>query len=157
MQKTHIKNISELERFAREFAATLRGGDVVGLVGELGAGKTTLVQMFAKALGVAEAVKSPTFILMQIFPTGRATAKKGIAELCHVDAYRLKDFSELAAIGFGDYAGKENSVTFVEWADRVPELRRFASYREVTIDFEDADDGRIIRTETDGQKNREVR
>ncbi len=144
MQTVIIKNLSDLEEFADSFANSLDHGGVVGLVGDLGAGKTTFVQRVAKALGVREKVKSPTFILMQSFPTGAAARKRGISRLCHVDAYRLKDEAELFGIGFEEYASDPATVTLVEWADRVPAIHAFPGYRELTLSFMDGSDGRIV-------------
>jgi tRNA threonylcarbamoyladenosine biosynthesis protein TsaE len=143
MEKIHVKNLLVLEAFARQFAASLKGGDVVGLVGDLGAGKTTFVQLLSKALGVKKEVKSPTFILMQLLETDATATKRGVAKLCHVDAYRLKDFAELQSIGFEEYAGASDVVTLVEWADRVPELHEASKYRELTFVFDEGE-GRII-------------
>ncbi len=144
MKSVIINDLADLAAFAEEFAGSLRGGEIVGLIGDLGAGKTTFVQALAKALGVKEAVKSPTFILMQVFATSSATAKGGAARVCHVDAYRLKDWRELAAIGFEEYAGDPRTVTLVEWADRVPELHRMPGYGEITFTFKKGDVRELI-------------
>jgi tRNA threonylcarbamoyladenosine biosynthesis protein TsaE len=143
MKKVSIKNLTELEAFAKEFAETLVGGDVIGLIGDLGAGKTTFVQMLAKHLGVEEAVKSPTFILMQVFATDAKAQKAGVARICHVDAYRLESWVELKTIGFEEYSGDSTTVTLVEWADRVSEIHSSKSYCELTFGFE-SDDSRTI-------------
>jgi tRNA threonylcarbamoyladenosine biosynthesis protein TsaE len=144
MRTVIIKDIAAMREFARKFAGSLRGGEIIGLVGDLGAGKTTFVQMLADGLGVKEPVKSPTFILMQVFPTSAAAAKRGAARICHVDAYRLKDWKELAAIGFEEYAGDHGTVTLVEWADRVPELHRMDEYQELTFAFKKGDSRELI-------------
>lgn len=147
MQTITIENLSDLEKFAESFANSLDRGRVIGLVGDLGAGKTTFVQRVAKALGVKEKVKSPTFILMQSFPTGTGAGKRGVRRLCHVDAYRLKDEAELYAIGFEEYASDPATLTIVEWADRVPAIHAFPGYRELTFTFMDGSDGRIVHIE----------
>lgn len=147
MKSTTIKNLSELRAFAKKLAAELRGGEIIGLVGDLGAGKTTFVQALAEAVGVAGAVKSPTFILMQVLDAKWSGA---VRRLCHVDAYRLKDWSELAAIGFEDYAGASGTVALVEWADRVPELHKMPNYREITFAFGKKDE-RILTLEGFGK------
>lgn len=139
-----MKTLAALRAFARKFAASLKGGEVVGLVGDLGAGKTTFVQLLARELGVKQAVKSPTFILMQAFPASAASVKRGVARVCHVDAYRLKDWRELATIGFEEYAGDPRTVTLVEWADRVPELHRMPAYGEITFVFKDGQERELI-------------
>ncbi|MEY4723188.1 MAG: hypothetical protein RLZZ324_701, partial [Candidatus Parcubacteria bacterium] len=79
MKSRRIKNLEELAAFAKEFAHSLKGGEIVGLIGDLGAGKTTFVQFLAAALGVKAAVKSPTFILMQVLKAGNETKKSGIS------------------------------------------------------------------------------
>ena len=141
---TTINNIEELRTFAASFAATLKGGDVIGLVGELGAGKTAFVKEVAAALGVQNEVKSPTFIIMQVFETGGAGKERRIARLCHADAYRLEDYGELRGVGFLEYATDPKTVTLVEWADRVPELHQLEGFREITFSFGEGEE-RIIR------------
>ncbi len=137
MKKTlKIKNLAALEKFAAAYAKTLRPDDIIGLVGDLGAGKTTFVQQLSKALGVKAPVRSPTFILMQVMPTSKAVAKRtGIANLCHIDAYRLENEDELFAIGFAEYAESDDSVIVIEWADRLPSVQWLEPYREIRFDF----------------------
>lgn len=144
MKEIRIKDLKALDAFAKKLAASLKGGEVIGLVGDLGAGKTAFTQRLAAALGVKKEVKSPTFILMQCFDTGTAARKKGVSQLCHVDAYRLDNVRELAVIGFDDYAGKADTVTVVEWADRIPSLHKKAGYKEITFGFGKGEE-RILR------------
>jgi tRNA threonylcarbamoyladenosine biosynthesis protein TsaE len=144
MKEKIVRNLEDLRGLAEEFVRTLKGGEVIGLVGELGAGKTAFVQEISRALGVKREVKSPTFVLMQVYPTGEGTALAGIRRLCHVDAYRLKDEGELYGIGFEDYAGKPGVVSFVEWAERIPSLHGREGYQEVTIGFGEGEE-RIFR------------
>jgi tRNA threonylcarbamoyladenosine biosynthesis protein TsaE len=92
-------------------ADVLPDGTTVALCGTLGAGKTRLVQAIAAAAGVDRRdVLSPTFVLMQEHH-GRRT-------ICHIDAYRLRDEDEFAALGPEEYFDGEGLV-LVEWADRV--------------------------------------
>ena len=135
-RKTDIKDLDALAAFTGELAGSLQGGEVIGLVGDLGAGKTTLVQRLARELGVEGPVRSPTFILMQPLATSADVSREtGIRTLCHLDAYRLEGLAELQAIGFEDYAGEPDTVTVVEWADRVPEIRKLAGYQEIELQF----------------------
>ncbi len=123
-----------MELFAREIASSLKPGDVVGLVGDLGAGKTTFVQYLAKVLGVKGRVNSPTFLVLRIYSTNAvnkdpnttnkrkpASSKLQTTSLClvHIDAYRLKDPRELEVFGAMEYIGAPGTVTVIEWADRV--------------------------------------
>jgi tRNA threonylcarbamoyladenosine biosynthesis protein TsaE len=91
-------------------AGLLRPGDVVGLSGDLGAGKTRLVQGAAGALGVDGPVLSPTFMLVREYD--------GAPAVHHVDAYRLSGPLELEDLGLEEVLAAD-TVVFVEWADRV--------------------------------------
>jgi tRNA threonylcarbamoyladenosine biosynthesis protein TsaE len=91
-------------------AGLLDPGDVVGLTGDLGAGKTRLVQGAAAALGVEGPVLSPTFMLVREYD--------GDLAVHHVDAYRLSGPLELEDLGLEDVLSAD-AVVFVEWADRV--------------------------------------
>lgn len=106
-------HVSECEALAKKIAPTLKGGEILGLIGPLGAGKTTFTQSLAKALGVKQVLRSPTFILMQSVKIPR---KK--FSLHHLDLYRLENLKEINALGMEDFLGKKNSVTVIEWADR---------------------------------------
>ena len=124
--KKVFKNEKETLAFAEKFAKTLRGGEVVALIGELGAGKTVFTRGLAHGLGIKERVQSPTFLLMKIYDakTQKAAKTQKIKFLCHVDAYRLSNAAELADIGILDWLGRADTVTVIEWADKVAALLR---------------------------------
>ncbi len=104
---------SDTDATGRALAAVLRPGDVVALVGDLGAGKTRFVQAVARALGVPEeVVHSPTFTLIHEYPAA--------FPIRHCDAYRLRRPEEFADLGLDELFGMDG-VAFVEWADRVTE------------------------------------
>jgi len=100
------KNVDKTYILASKLASLLKGGDIVLLNGDLGAGKTTLVKGIAKAEDIKENVTSPTFTLLKTYDGKDYT-------IVHVDAYRLEDayFDELE-----DYVNDEN-VIFIEWSD----------------------------------------
>ncbi|HVM49757.1 MAG TPA: tRNA (adenosine(37)-N6)-threonylcarbamoyltransferase complex ATPase subunit type 1 TsaE [Candidatus Acidoferrum sp.] len=85
-------------------------GLVIGLSGDLGAGKTQLVKGLARGLGITEPVRSPTFALVNIYSGGRLT-------LFHLDLYRLETREQIIAAGLEDYLQPEG-VTVIEWAER---------------------------------------
>ncbi len=90
----------------------LQPGDVVALVGELGAGKTQLVRGICRGAGVAEAdVASPSFAIVATY--------RGRLWVHHADLYRLAGEEELYGTGFSELVGGEGAV-LVEWADRMP-------------------------------------
>jgi tRNA threonylcarbamoyladenosine biosynthesis protein TsaE len=94
----------------------LRPGDCLALVGELGAGKTTLIKGIARGLGISEdEVISPTFMLIREHRGGRLP-------LYHVDAYRISRPEELQEIGLEEYLLSDEGITVIEWADRVRKI-----------------------------------
>jgi tRNA threonylcarbamoyladenosine biosynthesis protein TsaE len=97
-------------RAGAALAALVRGGDAIALVGDLGAGKTTLVAGLARALGAGRA-SSPTFALVNEYPGGRLV-------VWHVDLYRIEREAELVELGLDEIIGDPRGVCLVEWADR---------------------------------------
>ena len=102
----------ETERLGEILAPLLRAGDVVALSGDLGAGKTRLVQGVARGLGIADAVTSPTFNLLLVHPAP--------VPLYHFDLYRLEREDELGDIGFFETI-ESDGVSLIEWGDRFPD------------------------------------
>lgn len=96
---------------AGRLADLLRPGDLILLEGDLGAGKTTFTQGLARALGVASAVTSPTFVLMNIYPT-----RAGF-DLVHADVYRLDRLSEVTDLAMTEMLD-DGAVVVVEWGER---------------------------------------
>lgn len=109
----------ETIRFASKFAGSLKGGEVLCLVGDLGSGKTAFTKGLAKGLGVKNIITSPTFVLMKNY---NIVGKKAIKRVAHIDAYRLSDGGDLEAIGATDFFDDKNCVTVIEWADRVRDI-----------------------------------
>lgn len=104
----------ETKDVGKRLARKLKPGDCISLIGELGAGKTTLIKGIAKGLGIKEEVVSPTFILIREY--------KGGLPLYHVDAYRISKEEELREVGIEEYLLSDDGVTVVEWGDRVKKI-----------------------------------
>ncbi|GAA3713016.1 hypothetical protein GCM10022399_32180 [Terrabacter ginsenosidimutans] len=98
----------DTQDFGRRLGSLLRGGDVLVLTGDLGAGKTTLTQGIAEGLGVRGPITSPTFVIARVHPS-----LVGGPALVHVDAYRLGSAIELDDLDLD--ADLDASVTVVEW------------------------------------------
>ncbi len=108
-------------------ARILEPGTVVALNGNLGAGKTRLVQAIAAGLGVDRRnVSSPTFILIQEY--------EGRVPLYHIDTYRLRDSDEFLELGADEILSSDQSICLIEWADRVADVLP-ADMLTVSIDF----------------------
>jgi tRNA threonylcarbamoyladenosine biosynthesis protein TsaE len=113
-------------------------GDVIGLSGDLGAGKTTFVQGLAAGLGAGEAT-SPTFTLIHVHAGGRLT-------LYHADLYRLDRIEELEDVGLDDIY-RQDGVAAVEWIDKIPGAAP-ADWLEIRLDV--VDPGRRLRATAHG-------
>jgi len=101
-----------LQRLADSMVQHLRPPLTIGLVGTLGAGKTSLVQAIARAAGIdASDVTSPTFTLLQ--------THQGQIRIHHLDAYRVADEDEFLELGADELFDDQNGWTLIEWADRV--------------------------------------
>jgi tRNA threonylcarbamoyladenosine biosynthesis protein TsaE len=112
MRKIKIR-LSQAENYATEIAQTLKGGEVLALIGELGSGKTTFTKALGKALGIKRNIPSPTFVMMQEFMT-----KQGLT-LYHLDLYRTKNFTEVQSLGITEWWGHPKTITVLEWADKI--------------------------------------
>ena len=104
----------QTQAIAAVLAAQSRAGDLILLAGDLGAGKTTFAQGFGRALGVAEAITSPTFTLLREYPVTAGTA--GVRTLLHADLYRLDHLREIEDLGLGELL-EDGAVALVEWGD----------------------------------------
>ncbi|MCD4762362.1 tRNA (adenosine(37)-N6)-threonylcarbamoyltransferase complex ATPase subunit type 1 TsaE [bacterium] len=115
MKKTISKSEQATFDLAKKLAASLGGGTVIGLIGELGTGKTIFAKGLAEGFGIKTVINSPTFVLMKIYDIDRGNIKK----LCHIDAYRIKTFNEIKTIGAEEYMKRPDTITIIEWADRI--------------------------------------
>lgn len=100
------KNIEDTDKLAEKIASQLKGGDIILLNGDLGAGKTTFTKGLAKALGVKDVVTSPTFTFMKEY--------SGRLPLYHFDMYRVEDEDELYELGLNEYLYMQG-VCVIEW------------------------------------------
>ena len=109
------KSASETVRLGRNIGSRLLPGDVVALVGELGAGKTQLIKGLASGAGIRNPtyISSPSFTLINEYP-GKIT-------FYHIDLFRLSKENEAEELGLEDYI-QGKGITAIEWADKIPSL-----------------------------------
>jgi tRNA threonylcarbamoyladenosine biosynthesis protein TsaE len=125
---THVP-LKELPEFVRNAMAVLAlnrnntKAVVLALKGELGSGKTTFVQMLARELGIHDVLQSPTYVLMKIYqlPDGlnRMGQPRRFKKLVHIDAYRLKNADEFAALKPEAFLHDPGVLVCIEWPERV--------------------------------------
>ncbi len=133
-----ITTPAELKVLGQRIQSACREPRPLALVGNLGAGKTTFVQVLATTLAIADSVTSPTFTLINEYRAQSAT-------LIHADLYRLNATEEIISLGLVDYFHAPNTWTVVEWADRAPEI-----FPEDTLwlQFEPVEDKRVVTIRT---------
>lgn len=126
-----INSLQELKKFAEQFAKKIlklspkkRGALVLGLVGDLGAGKTTFTQAFLRSLGIRGRITSPTFVLMKRYELRGVSrfVSHGFVSIFHIDCYRIKKPCELTALGFKEILADPENIIVIEWADRVKKI-----------------------------------
>lgn len=113
------QNEKETKKIAAELAQKIiktQKGAVIAMEGELGAGKTTFIQGFVRALGVKEKVKSPTFVLMKKYKVS------GEVNLYHLDCYRIRDEKDLKISEFREILEEPRNIVLIEWAERVSKI-----------------------------------
>ena len=134
-------NAKETERLGMKIAKGLKGGEVLAMTGDLGAGKTTMTKALARGLGIEEHVTSPTFTIVNEY--------KGRLKLFHFDVYRIGDIEEMYDLGFEEYIYGDG-VSIIEWSNLIKEI-----LPEDTINIEilasDVDE-RTIRISGRGKK-----
>lgn len=132
MKKVITKSQEETKKLGAKLVTELKGGEILALYGELGAGKTTLIQGIAEGLGIKEPVTSPTFILLNVYKLPRA--QKAIKYFVHVDAYRLKDTREALGVGLTDYLGRNDTVVVIEWAEKLEDILKNYQIKKITLE-----------------------
>ena len=124
MQKSTTNNFEETQKLGENFAHEIllkdlqKTATVLALSGDLGAGKTTFLQGFAKGLGIEEIVNSPTFVIMKKFKLQASSFKN----FYHLDCYRLNSPEEILHLGFEEVISNPKNIVAIEWPEKIKKL-----------------------------------
>jgi tRNA threonylcarbamoyladenosine biosynthesis protein TsaE len=143
---THAKTsgVEQTRALGAAVASLVRAGDLLLLAGDLGAGKTAFTQGFARGLGVADRVVSPTFTLARHY-------EGDALRLHHLDVYRLDHLQEAVDLGLAELIDDDEGVTLIEWGDVViPTLP--ADFLEIRIAYGFDDDERLFSVHPIGSR-----
>ena len=113
MKEVIVSTANEMQQLARELGSTLKGGEVLTFIGDLGFGKTTFIQGLAKGLGITRRIISPTFVIVRTYQL------PGDKEFYHVDLYRLHTKEEVESLGIIHEFHNPHSIVAIEWPDRL--------------------------------------
>jgi tRNA threonylcarbamoyladenosine biosynthesis protein TsaE len=143
----HIPQPEDMIRLGEMIGKRLSPGTVIGLIGPMGAGKTTLVRGIASGMGIEEGyiVSSPTYTLLQSYPCTRG-------ELWHLDLYRVFGREDLDSTGYRDSMDGAR-VLVVEWADREPEV---LPEEHLAVYIQYGPDGRTVTLDPRGVRYRDL-
>lgn len=97
-----------------------KGALIIGLEGDLGGGKTTFLQGFAKGLGIKEKILSPTFVIMKKFNIEHQTSN--FKQFYHIDCYRIEKPKEILDLGFKEIISHSKNIVTIEWAERIQKI-----------------------------------
>jgi tRNA threonylcarbamoyladenosine biosynthesis protein TsaE len=145
----------ETYRLGQRLGGMLQPPQIIALHGDLGAGKTALIQGIAAGLGITARVTSPTFILVNRYPTPSG------GELIHIDCYRLGETRtdptlEAATFGLDEILTDEQAITVIEWAERVADLLP-VDYLQITLTHDpQAEQGRAILVTAHGAQSTQL-
>ena len=129
----------ETVELGRRFGSQLKGGEVIGICGLLGSGKTHLIKGIAAGAGARDSkqVNSPTFVIVNEYA--------GRLSIYHIDAYRLNSISEFEMLGFDEYCGPQ-SVVLIEWFDKIETALKAVNFIRIEL-FHEGQSTRKIHLE----------
>ena len=117
-KKIISKNNKDTQRLAAQLAKKILRSNVLALTGDLGAGKTTFVQGFLRALGIKGRIMSPTFLIFKPYEIKSKVYKKAY----HVDCYRLHKPSDITKLGFKKILKNPENIVLIEWAEKIKKI-----------------------------------
>lgn len=114
--RINLATPDDTARFGEKLGAALKGGEVIELVGDIGAGKTALTKGIARGMGISEEVQSPTFTISRVYDVPNSRLR-----LAHYDFYRLED-AGILSVELQEATADQHSVAVIEWAGIVDDV-----------------------------------
>lgn len=130
-------SVEQTIEFGFQIGSRLKGGEVIGLTGPLGSGKTYLIKGIAKGAGAEDKnipINSPTFVIVNEYI--------GRLDIYHIDAYRINSASEFEMIGFDEFC-YPRSVVLIEWADKIKRCLQGIDYVRVELSYQGQSQRRV--------------
>lgn len=122
LSKSSVITKKTASLLAKEILKTknrFKGAFTIGLIGNLGSGKTTFIQGFIKAAGIKKRITSPTFLIIKNY---RLKRTKKYQSIYHIDAYRIKKINELRSLNFSEIINNPKNIILIEWADKIKKI-----------------------------------
>jgi len=123
------KSSKQTEKIGEKIASEMKGGEVICLYGDLGAGKTTFVHGFMEYFLPGKRIVSPTFIIVRHYTISHGKIKN----IYHIDLYRISNDNEIKTLGINEFMNKSDSLVLIEWAGN---LGKFLPEKRIDIRFE---------------------
>jgi tRNA threonylcarbamoyladenosine biosynthesis protein TsaE len=121
--KIITKSFEETQELGRKIAKNLKNTNILALHGDLGAGKTTLVQGLAQGLGISQKIISPTFIIVRKYTIEANKSQKLKAKnFYHIDLYRIADENDIKGLGLEEILHDESNVVAIEWPEKAKNI-----------------------------------
>ncbi len=140
MIKISASSLGDTHQTAESVAEIIESGDLILLVGDLGAGKTAFTQGFGASLGVNEAITSPTFTLARTY--------QGSLQIHHLDVYRIDQIEEVRDLALPELF-EGNTVTLIEWGDQIISALP-KDHLEISFEYGEKDNARLITITANG-------
>ncbi|OGV91542.1 tRNA (adenosine(37)-N6)-threonylcarbamoyltransferase complex ATPase subunit type 1 TsaE [Microgenomates group bacterium RIFCSPLOWO2_01_FULL_46_13] len=140
---------NETEALGRQLAGRIKPGTTVALYGELGSGKTVFTRGFARGLGIAKRIISPTFILLREYQLPQSKGR-----LYHLDLYRVRGTEDLRSIDLIELTKEKDSLVVVEWAEKA---KKYLPRKRMEISFVMVPEGRKITVKSNEALLRYIR
>lgn len=115
-------NLEETKSLGENFAKQIKNGAIIALYGQLGSGKTTFTQGFAKGLGIKKRIISPSFVIVRTYKIKNKPQEIGDKNFYHIDLYRTESKKDIDGLGIEEILTDSENIVVIEWAEKLENL-----------------------------------